>query len=236
MKNIIALIWPSWAGKTSFWKPLAKEIWYDFLDFDDDILQKINLDTAIKIFNILNIQKNNTKLISPIDIINSSVSSIKDILWDENFMRLEWYLLKNLNLEEDTVLATSWSLPLAEWALDFLNKNCINIYLKKNITDIKNNFPDMKLDRIVWMPSNINELSKEKQEELYDEIMVKRQKIYEQISDKVYNIPKQINIPKNKNWIEFLDKKPNKKGKKDIMIISFNKFFDFIKKEWIVQI
>ncbi len=129
MKNIIALIWGSWAGKTSFWKPLSEKIWYNFIDFDDDILEKINIETANKIFNLLSIPVKNK--IKPSDIVYSSVSKIKDILWDNNFMILEWFLLKNLNLKENTILATSWSLPLTEWASEFLTKNCINIYLKK---------------------------------------------------------------------------------------------------------
>ena len=234
MNTVIALIWPSWAGKTSFWKPLAEKLWYNFLDFDDDVLEKINIETANKAFNILNISEN--KQIKPDDIVNNSVSKIKDILWDDNFLELEWFLLKNLNLKESTVLATSWSLPLAEWAAEYLSKKYINIFLNKDKNDIKNNFDAMELSRIIWMPNNIDILKKSKQEKLYDEIMGKRQKIYKQIANKVYNIPKQLNIPKNKNWIKNIDNIQSAIKRDEDMKIGFKHFFNFLKKEWIVQI
>lgn len=47
------LIWPSWTWKSSKWIKLAALQWKEFIDFDNDILEKISFQIAIDIFNIL---------------------------------------------------------------------------------------------------------------------------------------------------------------------------------------
>ena len=71
-------------GKTTFGKILAKELDYDFLDFDDDVIEVSQWQ---------------------------SVAETLQYLWEEKFLELEESLTLGLNFQ-NTILATSGSVPL----------------------------------------------------------------------------------------------------------------------------
>ncbi len=123
--NII-LTWMPWSGKTNIWKKLSKEIWANFCDFDDDVLEKISLETAEEALWVLNLRK--TWLI-PENLSYKEVKKLLELLWDEKFLELEWFMWKNLNFESQTVLSTSGSLPLRLDAMEHLKNNWKVIYI-----------------------------------------------------------------------------------------------------------
>ena len=228
MEKIITLIWPSGTWKSTHWKELAKKIWYQFIDFDDDILEKINIKTASDIFSILNIDNTN-----PIEIVEQTVWHILKVLWNEKFLELEWYLANNLKLENNTVLATSGSLPLIDSSMELLNEKWEIIYLKSNISDLENRIDNMKLDRIVWIPKNIYKLEKDEKLKIYEEIMQKRTNQYEKYSTITYNRKKDTTT---KNWFTNLDESKKYQNKYNNIKLNFRQFFKFLKEQWIVQI
>lgn len=133
-----------WSGKTSIWKPLAKKLWMKISDFDDDIIEPIMWKT---------------------------VWEVLEDLWDKRFLNLEEKLICKLTLK-NTILSTSWSVPLKANAMKFLKKQWIVIYINISLSTIKTRLESMKVDRIVWM-KNMN----------MDEILKKRQSFYEDSCD-----------------------------------------------------
>jgi len=173
-KNIILTGMP-WAWKTSIWKPFAKQIGYNFLDFDDDILEKISLETSEKIISVLNISSH---WIIAENIANKEVKDLLDLLWDDDFLKLEWYMWENLNFNEPTVLSTSWSLPLELWAMAHLKVDWEIVYIDTPIEVILNRLELMKTDRIIWMWKMTLE-----------EILNYRKKFYDVTKDYNFEVP-----------------------------------------------
>lgn len=234
------LIWPSWTWKSSKWKELAKIQWKEFIDFDNDVLEKISQKTAINIFNILD-KKSEQKLnFNPYQLINNSVANILDLVWSDNFIKIEEYLTLKLNLE-NTVLATSWSQVLSDKAMKYLNNSWNIIYLNEELDNIMKRASQMQLNRIVGMPFNLDHMSESEIIEKYKEIMLDRLEKYEEYSNVTYinndfveNRKK--SIIKNKNWIPFFENWStiinNKKDKQ----LNFENFLNFLKNKWIVKI
>jgi len=146
-KNIILTGMP-WSWKTTIWKPFAKEIGYDFLDFDDDILEKISIETSEKVISLLNLSSH---WIIPENISNKEVKDLLELLWDENFLKLEWYIWENLIFNKPTVLSASWSLPLEIDAMAHLKVESDVVYIDTPIEIIIQRLTSMKTDRIIWM-------------------------------------------------------------------------------------
>ena len=162
MKPNNIITWFPWSWKTTIWKEFAIEIWSNFYDFDDDILEKINLETAEKALWVLKLRKNN---LTPEDISNQEVKYLLEKLWDEDFLNLEWYIWGNLNFKNPTVLATSWSLPLKLMAMKHLRKQWNVWYLNIPIESIIKRLQIMKTDRIIWMwKKTINEILKDRED------------------------------------------------------------------------
>lgn len=145
--NII-LTWMPWSGKTNIWKKLAQELGINFCDFDDDVLEKITLSTAEEALWVLNLRK--TWLI-PENLSYKEVKKLLELLWDEKFLELEWFMWKNLNFESQTVLSTSGSLPLRLDAMEHLKNNWKVIYIDIPLELIISRLQEMKTDRIIWM-------------------------------------------------------------------------------------
>ncbi len=173
-KNIILTGMP-WAWKTSIWKPFAKEIGYNSLDFDDDVLEKTTLETSEKVIWFLNISSH---WIIPEDISNKEVKDLVKLFWDEDFLRFEWYMWENLNFNEPTVLSTSWSLPLELWAMAHLKVDWEVVYIDTPIEVILNRLELMKTDRIIWMWKMTLE-----------EILNYRKKFYDVTKDYNFKVP-----------------------------------------------
>ena len=145
--NII-VTWMPWSGKTTIWKKLSKEIWANFCDFDDDILEKITLETAEEALWVLNLRS--TWLI-PENLSYKEVKKILELLWDDKFLELEWFMWRSLVFESQTVLSTSWSLPLRLDAMAHLKQNWKVIYIDIPLELIISRLHEMKTDRIIWM-------------------------------------------------------------------------------------
>lgn len=145
--NII-LTWMPWSGKTNIWKKLAQELGINFCDFDDDVLEKITLSTAEEALWVLNLRK--TWLI-PENLSYKEVKKLLELLWDEKFLELEWFMWRNLNFESQTVLSTSGSLPLRLDAMEHLKNNWKVIYIDIPLELIISRLQEMKTDRIIWM-------------------------------------------------------------------------------------
>lgn len=145
--NII-VTWMPWSGKTTIWERLSKEIWANFCDFDDDILEKITLETAEEALWVLNLRS--TWLI-PENLSYKEVKKILELLWDDKFLELEWFMWRSLVFESQTVLSTSWSLPLRLDAMDHLKQNWKVIYIDIPLELIISRLHEMKTDRIIWM-------------------------------------------------------------------------------------
>ncbi len=112
-----------WSWKTTIWKDLATKLWMNFLDFDDDVIEKVMNKTVWE------------KLIE---------------LWEEKFIQMEENLALDLDIQ-NTVLCTSGSLPLSDKAMIKLKKLWKVIYLNINIEVVKQRLSIMKVDRIIWM-------------------------------------------------------------------------------------
>ncbi len=154
MKNSLTLTAMPWAWKTTIWKMLHKKlsqiININFIDFDDDILEKISLEFAEEIIWILNLRPN---WITPEQLSNQSVAKILEILWDNDFLRLEWIVWEKLILKKPTILSASWSLPLSWNAMIKIREQSKVIYIDTPIEDIEKRLELMKVDRIVGMNS-----------------------------------------------------------------------------------
>lgn len=144
----IVLTWMPWSGKTTIWKRLKERLWYDFCDFDDDILEKITLETAEEVIWVLNLRNN---WITPEKLANQEVEYLLWLLWDDKFLELEGFLWKKLKFETPTVLSTSWSLPLSLNTMDNLRKNWKVIYINTPLEVIMTRLKEMKRNRIVGM-------------------------------------------------------------------------------------
>jgi len=229
MKNSITLIAPSWAWKTTQWKLLAEYFWYNFIDFDDDILEKIDLKTAqnfLDKYNIENIKAN--------DLTRKSVSELLEILWEKNFKKLEEFLTLNLELKEKTILATSWSQVYSEFAMQTLQKVSDIIYLEIPLVKITKRMASMKVDRIVWM-------NWKDDFETYKKVMEERLKLYEKYSDykfkikskSLYKLNPDWTIKKNKNWIDILEDYPKEiNNKEKEKKFNFEEFKKFLLNKW----
>jgi len=173
--NIVFTARP-WAWKTSIWKRLANDTWYNFIDFDDDILEKITEDTAIQAIEILELTNKKPK-----QLIEQEVRHLIDILWINNFSRLEWFIWKNLNLIWKNILSTSGSLPLRLDAMQYLKQKWKVIYIDENMDRIIHRLKLMKDDRIIWM---------EKWKTL-KEVLIDRDPYYKATRDIVFKVPDQ---------------------------------------------
>lgn len=137
-----------WSWKTTIWKRLAEKLWYNFCDFDDDVLEKITLETAEKVYGLLNLKE---KWILPENISNKKVKDLLPLLWDELFLKLEWFMWENLNFNNPTVLSSSGSLPLNLESIAKLKENSSVIYIDIPLELIISRLKEMKTDRIIWM-------------------------------------------------------------------------------------
>ena len=200
-----------WGWKTTIWKQLHKELSkffnIDFKDFDDDILEKITLEEAEKLIWIL---KFANIWITPEKLANQTVANILNILWDENFLNLEWYIWKQLKFKNPTILSTSSSLPLKLWAMKNLREQWKVIYINTPIHIIEKRLKLMKIDRIVWM----------KTWKTLREILEYRKDYYEASYDYKFN-------SEIKNHIETSDLEIIKKQQNEI----FDKFQNFFKNK-----
>lgn len=172
--NII-LTWMPWSGKTNIWKKLARELWINFCDFDDDVLEKITLETAEEAIWVLNLR--NTWLI-PENLSYREVKDLLEQLWDDKFLELEWFMWKNLNFEYQTVLSTSGSLPLRLEAMSHLKEKWKVIYIDIPIELIISRLGEMKTDRIIWMWNMTLE-----------KILEDRDRFYRQSKDLNFKVP-----------------------------------------------
>lgn len=232
-KNQI-LTWPSWVWKSTICRKLANIQGMNYLDFDDDILEKITQQKAIDIYNILD----KKEWFNPYQLINTSVSNILNLVWEDNFNKIEEYLTLQLELK-NTVFATSWSQILSDKSMNHLNKMWTTIYLSDYLDNIIKRAKDMKLNRIVWMPNDLSFLNKDQIIKKYKEIMSKRVERYEKLSKVTYNInnkekKKEWNSV-NKNWIPILWKNFNRIDKKKMNNFNFTHFFGFLINEWIIK-
>jgi len=113
-----------WSWKTTIGKKLAKVTWMNFLDFDDDIIEKQ---------------------------MWKSVAEVLSELWEENFLDLEEKLALDIKHLENTILSTSGSVPLRPKAMNHLRTIWKSIYIDIPVENIKKRLERMKVDRIVGM-------------------------------------------------------------------------------------
>ncbi len=216
MKNSIILTAMPWAWKTTIWKQLHKELSnffnIDFKDFDDDILEKISLEEAEELIWIL---KLTSIWITPEKIANNTVANILKILWDDEFLNLEWTIWEQLKFKKTTILSTSGSLPLKLWAMRNLREQWKVIYIDTPIDIIEKRLKLMKIDRIVGMKSW----------KTLRKILEERKQYYDLTKD--YNFKTNI-----KNHIETNNPKIIKQQQEEI----FNDFKTFFKNKINAQI
>ncbi len=112
-----------WSWKTSIWKALAQKTWMKLIDFDDNTIEWA---------------------------IWKKVSVILKKLWEEKILKLEEDLALKLQLN-NTILSTSWSLPLSKKAMKYLQSQWKIIYINIPLSTIKTRLERMKVNRIVWM-------------------------------------------------------------------------------------
>ena len=142
------MIWPPGSGKTSIWKQFAEDQGMNFVDFDDDVLEKINKKVAklvIPRHRISDVRK----------IVCKKVKRILASLWENDFMELEKNLGINLELE-NTVLSTSWSLPLHPQVMQYLRETGLAVYIDIPNETILQRMLSMQTDRIIGMQSKID--------------------------------------------------------------------------------
>jgi shikimate kinase len=216
MKNSIIFTAMPWAWKTTIWKQLHKELSnyfdIDFKDFDDDILEKISIEEAEDIIWKLKLR---TIWITPENLANQTVANILNILWDENFLNLEWTIWENLKFKKTTILSTSGSLPLKLSAMKNIREQWKVIYINTDIDIIEKRLQLMKVDRIVWMKSwkTLREILEERKQ--------------------YYNITKDYSFKTNiKKHIETTNPKIIKKQQEEI----FEEFKIFFKNKINAQI
>ncbi len=211
MKNSIALIWMPGCGKSTIWLELHKELskYFDinFKDFDNDILEKITLEQAEELLWILKLR---SFWLTPENLSNQTVSHILNILWDNNFLRLEWLIWEKLNFKKPTILSTSWSLPLNPKAMRNIRKQAKVIHINPKLETILKRINTMKTDRIIWSSKWIS----------YEEIFNYRNSYYEISRDYEF-------IPNSKWHIETTDKKIISEQQNEI----FKQFINFIKND-----
>jgi len=114
------------SGKTRIGKMLAQKLECDFIDVDEFIVVKTGKDSAEHLAE----------------------------LGDAEFLKFEAELVKKINVE-DTVIATSGSVPLVVEGIEHLKKNAFAIWLKPPLEILKKRI-DKRADgdtRIVGMQS-----------------------------------------------------------------------------------
>ena len=200
-QNIILTSMP-WGWKTTLWKNVSREIWYNFIDYDDDVLEKITYETSEEIIWILKLKSEG---IITENIAFTEVKNLVKVLWDGNFLKLEWFIWERLNFPYPTVLSTSWSLPLSTNTMDHLRENWKVIYLDTDIKAIMNRLEKMKTDRIVWIWNMTLE-----------EILKYRKEFYDKSKDYNFDVPRfDLNIK---------DSKEESKRQKKIIFEEFMKY------------
>ncbi len=208
MNNITLTAMP-WAGKTSIWKRLASELKYNFVDFDDDVLEKINNETAEEVIWILNLRPN---WIKPEDISNTLVSDLVKLLWDDNFIKLEGFMWKQLFFLEPTILSASGSLPLNIDTMRYLRQDWKVIYIKEDVEKIIHRLELMKDDRIIWM-SDWKTLK---------EVLDDRRSFYRATRDLKF-------VVRDQGFID-INNEDEVKASKEVV---YNDFIAFIEKNWL---
>jgi len=153
MENII-LIWMPGSWKTTIWKQLAEKLNMNFLDFDDDIIEKQSWKT---------------------------VAQLLEELGEEKFLDYEEQLVLSLDDIKNTILSTSWSVPLKENAMKKLKQLWKVIYLDIPLDIIKSRLKVMKVDRIVGMKNMT-----------MDEILEYRRSFYEKSYDYKFTISENL--------------------------------------------
>lgn len=202
--NNIILTWMPGSWKTTLGKKLARNLGYEFCDFDDDILEKINNDTAQKISNILQLNK---KWIKYSNLINTHVKDLLSILWDKGFLITEWIVWTQIKFEKPTVFSASGSLPLSLDAMENLKKQGNIVYIDIPIELIVSRLEQMKTDRIVGM-----------WEMWLTEILEYRKIYYDITKDYNFEVPLFDAVP-NKN-------KETREIEKDIIFEQFLEFYN----------
>jgi len=202
MKNII-FTWMPWSWKTTIGKKLAEDKKCNFIDFDDDILEKMTLQTSEEVIWLLNLRKEH---VIPEDLSNTEVKDLLQILWEDKFLQLEWYLWEKLIFEKPTVLSTSWSLPLELDAMNHLKKDWKVIYIDTKIDSILKRLEQMKTDRIIWIWKMTLE-----------QILNHRKKFYDLTKDYNFEVPEfDLEIERTKIRREF---------EKEMIYIKFLEFY-----------
>lgn len=137
-----------WSWKTTLWKVLAQQLSYSFIDFDDDIIEQIE---------------------------QKSVAELAKELSLEQFQNLEEKHALALNFS-NTVLSSSGSLPYSEKAMLHLKSIWTVIYLKVDVSEIKQRLSDMKTERII-----------ELRNKSFWELFIEREHLYETHADIVFS-------------------------------------------------
>ncbi|MDD2907229.1 MAG: shikimate kinase [Candidatus Gracilibacteria bacterium] len=173
-QNIIITGMPG-SGKTTLGRKLKDELGYELCDFDDNILEKITLETAEEIVRVLKLKN---KGFTSEDLVNQKVKTLVERLGKNDFLELEGFMGRNLVFDRPTILSTSGSLPLRLDAMSHLRENGNVIYINTPIEIIKSRLHEMKSDRIV----GIGEMT-------LDEILEYRHNFYNITKDFDFKVP-----------------------------------------------
>lgn len=203
-KQNIIITWMPGSGKTTLWRKLKDELWYELCDFDDNILEKITLETAEEIVRVLKLKN---KWFTSEDLVNQKVKTLVERLWKNDFLELEWFMWRNLVFDRPTILSTSGSLPLRLDAMSHLRENWNVIYINTPIEIIKSRLHEMKSDRIVWI-----------WEMTLDEILEYRHNFYNITKDFDFKVP----VFEAREW----KTKEERAAEKEVV---FSKFMEFYK-------
>lgn len=129
------------SGKSTFWKILAQKLWKQFIDFDDDIIEKSQW---------------------------KSVWELVDTLEENNFLKLEETLCLWLSFH-NSIFSTSWSLPYSQSSINHLKKLWTIIYIQVDIEEIIHRIWNMKTERIIGLQNNDYITLYKQREKLYQE-------------------------------------------------------------------
>lgn len=135
------------SGKSTFWKIISEGLNMSFFDFDEHIEV----------------------------IYQKSVWELLEELWEKEFLCVESQLALKLQFE-NTIFATSWSLPYSELAMNHLSKLWTIIYLKVDIWEIIDRLKNMKTERIIGFKGNT-----------FKEIFQEREWLYQKYADIIFN-------------------------------------------------
>lgn len=81
----------------------------------------------------------------------------------------------------NTVISTSWSLPLKKEAIEYLRENWYCVYIDTPNEVILRRMQVMKVERIIWMEAKINKWVEKK--EALKMVLKERTRIYENCYD-----------------------------------------------------